>query len=181
MCEANMSVPELLNVIKNLEKTNVEKDIKIFDLNERVNALIEENKSYDNLMGYTGDMTMEDKVRHNEECKKEIEEAEATLDEETKKEYYSDLEKEDMLVEYALQINQLQFETSELFHEMKDKVEEKDYQEYKKYKRNFYAMIETFYKIYGGEDKLYIFDILIEIMRKQRLVYKLDDCIKEMN
>jgi len=175
------TIRALKNTIKTLEQASVIKDMEIFSLNERVSSLVAENKGYDTLFGFTEDMSMEDKIKYNEECEKEIEEAEASLDEDAKKEYYSELEKEDLLVKYALQINELQYETSELFLELKKGVGEKNYAEYKKHKRNFYAMIEIFYKIYEEEDKLYIFDILIEALRKQRRVYKLDDCLKNID
>lgn len=175
------TIRDLKNLVKTLEQSNVMKDMELFSLREQMNTIVAENKSYDTLFGFTEDMTFEEKVKYNDDCEKEIEEAEASLDEETKKEYYSELEKEDLLVEYALQINQLQYETAELFSEIKRCVPDGSYNEYKKQKRAFYAMIELFYKIYEGDDKLYIFDVLIEALRKQRRVYKLDDLIKNID
>ena len=91
------------------------------------------------------------------------------------------MEKEDRLVECALMINQLQFEVSELFLTIKNNLPEDKIEEYKKQKRNLYKMIDVFYNNFKGEDKFEVFDIITEIVEKERKVYELDEEIKNIN
>ena len=97
-----------------------------------------------------------------------------------RKEIESDLEKEDQIVNLGVKISRLQYEISEYFHMIRQDIptDKNDYERYKVEKRNFYKMIEVFYDIYKGENKLDIFELLIKILRKQKKVY---ECDQEMN
>ncbi len=171
---------EIYDLIKKIENENNEKEGKLIDLKEENDFLKLQIKSSNEVLGYKSDMSDDEKNKYDDECEEEAKHAENTLTEEMKKEYDEECDIEDKMINNALIISQLQYETSELFHELKEEIDEEKYNDYKKQKRNFYAMIDTFYNLYQG-DKLYIFDILISILRKQRRVYKLDQEIKDLN
>ena len=170
----------LIDTIKTLQQTIKNKDIQILELSEKNDLLKSEIKSFDTLLGYSPNMTFQDKIEQNEKCEKEIEEARLSLDEASLKQYDEDMEKEDKLIENALRISELQFETSELFKEMKKDIDEKDIVTYKKHKRSVYAIVDSLFSIYKGEDKFYFFDLLIDILEKQKSVYQLDNEIKNL-
>jgi hypothetical protein len=90
-----------------------------------------------------------------------------------------DLEREDQIVELGVKISRLQYEMSEYFHMIRQTIPQNhnDYDRYKMEKRSFYKMIEVFYSIYNGENKLDVFELLIKILRKQKKVYECDQKI----
>ena len=94
-------------------------------------------------------------------------------------EIQEDLEKEEMIVNLGVKISRLQYEISEYFHMIRQMIvaEDNDYERYKIEKRNFYKMMEVFYTIYKGENKLDVFELLIKIIRKQKKVYECDQKI----
>lgn len=179
--EMSESIENYMDKIKNLEKSIKEKDIEIFELNEKIDTMKFEQTNYDKLIGFDSSMSCQDKINSSKESEKRVEEALTRLDEEQLKEYQSDIEKEDRLVECALMINQLQFEVAELFQTIKKNLSEDKIEEYKKQKRNLYKMIDMFYNNFKGEDKFEIFDIIVEIVEKERKVYELDEEIKNIN
>jgi hypothetical protein len=179
--DTNSTVDVFKDKIKNLEKSIKEKDIEIFELNEKIDTLKNEQNIYDKLIGFDSSMSSQDKINSTKESQKLLEEALTHLDEDQLKEYQSDIEKEDRLVECALMINQLQFEVSELFLNIKKNLPEDKIDEYKKQKRNLYKMLDIFYNNFQGEDKFEIFDTIIEIVEKERKVYELDEEIKNIN
>ena len=65
-----ITIRALKKTIQTLEQASVIKDMEIFSLNERVSSLVAENKGYDTLFGFTEDMSMEDKIKYNEDCEK---------------------------------------------------------------------------------------------------------------
>ena len=181
MTEETQTTENYKDKIKNLEKSIKEKDIEIFELNEKIDNLKNEQTNYDKLIGFDSSMTSQEKINSSKESQKRLEEALTHLDEDQLKEYQSDMEKEDRLVECALMINQLQFEVSELFLTIKNNLPEDKIEEYKKQKRNLYKMIDVFYNNFKGEDKFEVFDIITEIVEKERKVYELDEEIKNIN
>lgn len=175
-------IQQLKNQIKLLQQDVQTRDVSILELQEKASLLKLENDSYNIFSAYPSGLSDDEKKEYDEQCQRQKEEVENSLDDEEKKEYDNDMELEDILINNALILSQLQYETSELFHELKGgNLSEDKYKEYKKHKRNFYAAIDSFYRIYDGGDKLYIFDILVQILRKQRRVYKLDEEIKELS
>ncbi len=170
----------LIRKIDELENLLFQKDVEILERDEEISCLKCEIKAFDNLMGYDPNMSYDDKVKYNEECEKELENAETNLDLSTKRTYQSDMEKEDRMIDCALEINELQFEVSELFKSLKINIDETIHEEYKKHKRAFYRLIDFFYNNYKGEEKVEIFDILIDMLDKEKKVYELDEEIKNI-
>jgi hypothetical protein len=112
----------------------------------------------------------------------------------------AEVEAEERMVEIALEMNELHFECSEIFHIIKKglgaPLSEKDYQEYKKHKRNFYSIITFFYDNFKsqynepidstdddeeGGNKLIVFDVLIKALKMQKRIYKLDEELKGLS
>ena len=132
----------LLSTVNELNCDIIDKNIKIQELEEEIQRLENESEAFDKLIGYSPNMTYEDKLKLNEESEKELEQAEMNLDLSTKRIYENDIEREDRLIDCALGINELQFEVSEIFQILKKNIDSDKYDEYKKHKRNFYGMIE---------------------------------------
>ena len=172
--EANNVINSQMTIIK-------EKDVELFTMREQLEFVLQENASYDMLMGYSPNMTYSEKLKLNEDSERELERAKNCLDSATLKEYESAIEKEDRLIDCALEQNQLQFEISELFKNIKRSVREESYEDYKKYKRSFYTLIDGMYKIVEEPiEKIDMFDILIDVIEKQKKVYQIDEEIKNL-
>ena len=172
--EANNVIHSQMSIIK-------EKDVELFTMREQLDFVLQENASYDKLMGYSPNMTYQDKLRLNEESEKELERAKNCLDSDSLKEYETAVEKEDRLIDCALEQNQLQFEIAELFKQIKEFAGDESYEEYKKYKRNFYTIVDGLYKIIEEpSSKIEMFDVLNEIIEKHKKVYELDEEIKNL-
>ena len=58
--EANNVIHSQMSIIK-------EKDVELFTMREQLDFVLQENASYDKLMGYSPNMTYQDKLRLNEE------------------------------------------------------------------------------------------------------------------
>jgi hypothetical protein len=175
-----VSMEELQQTIYELQNIIFQKDVEILEKDEEISFLKNESIAMDKLLGYEPNMSYDEKVKYNEEAEKELEEAELNLDISTKRKYDSDMEKEDRLIECALGINELQFDVAELFKTLKTNIDNTKYEEYKKHKRAFYAMIDFFYTNYTGEERIDIFDLLIEMLEKEKGVYELDEEIKNI-
>jgi hypothetical protein len=171
---------KLQQTIQELNKIIHQKNIEILEKDEHIANLENEINSFNELMGYSPDMTHDEKLKYNEDCEKELEEAELSLDESTKRAYENDMEREDRMIECALEINELQFEVAEIFKTIKTNIDESKYEEYKKYKRSFYAMLDFFYHSYNGEEKTDVFDLISDMVDKEKRVYELDEEIKNI-
>jgi hypothetical protein len=185
---------ELIERIKDLET-------QLLIETEKVSYLKAENEGYDRLMGYTSEMSYEEKLKYNKDMEKEEENLINSLEENSlKREYMAEVEAEERMVEIALEMNELHFECSEIFHIIKKglgaPLSEKDYQEYKKHKRNFYSIITFFYDNFKsqynepidstdddeeGGNKLIVFDVLIKALKMQKRIYKLDEELKGLS
>ena len=185
---------ELIERIKDLET-------QLLIETEKVSYLKAENEGYDRLMGYTSEMSYEEKLKYNKDMEKEEENLINSLEENSlKREYMAEVEAEERMVEIALEMNELHFECSEIFHIIKKglgaPLSEKDYQEYKKHKRNFYSIITFFYDNFKsqynepidstdddeeGGNKTIVFDVLIKALKMQKRIYKLDEELKGLS
>jgi hypothetical protein len=171
-----IKLDEAYSEIKQLKTQNVIYENKIKDLEDKINDL-ESDKEYYNFLYHKDDD--EDTEDTETECETETEIEIVSSD--IRKELESDLEKEDRLIELGLEINRLQFEISEHFHQIKKELLDGDYERYKIEKRNFYKMIDVLYNIYQGKDKFEIFNILITILSKQKKVFEYDHEISTIN
>ena len=185
---------ELIERIKDLET-------QLLIETEKSSYLKAENEGYNRLMGYTDNMSYDEKLKHNKEREKEEQDILNSLEENSlKREYLAEVEAEERMVDIALEMNELHFECSEIFHIIKKglgaPLSEKDYQEYKKHKRNFYAIISFFYDNFKNEveeevdstadeeytsSKLTVFDVLIKALKMQKKIYKLDEELKGLS
>ncbi len=169
-----MNVDELILEIKNLEA-------KLLTQTEKVDVLQIQNNEYDKLMGYKQGMTYEEKMQYNTDCENEIRSVEDSLEENSiKREYMEENEIGDRMVDIALEINQLHFDCAELFHSIKEELNETEYESYKKHKRNFYSMLSYFYNV-KKDNKIEIFDIFIKAIKMQRNIYSLDEELKNLS
>lgn len=187
------TISKLLNQIKDLE-------VELLTQRERADKLQIQNDEYDKLMGYKNNMTYEDKLKHNEDSEQTFKDMVDAMEENSiKRQFMEDTEQEEKMIDLALEVNQLQFECSELFHTFKECISNDDtYNEYKKHKRNFYSMIRFFYELYIPKEedcsdttdvddthhnvtKDKVFLILISALRKQRRIYKLDEELKGLS
>jgi hypothetical protein len=196
-----VEIEKLQQTIQDLNKIIHQKNVEILEKDELISNLENEISSINELMGYSPDMTYEEKIKFHEECEKDLEEAELSLDESTKRAYENDMEREDRMIECALEINELQFEVSEIFKTLKSCINKNKHEDYKKYKRNFYAMLDFFYHNYrphgsnsdegrdpskgdlgscNEEEKIDVFDLISEIVDKEKRVYELDEEIKNI-
>jgi hypothetical protein len=174
-------------LVETLEKENIhlrEEIIKLKELlhkkNEDTNNLyarIEElefnQKSYDILLGYTEDMSFDEKCNINEKIKLEEETILSNLSEQEKEEYDNNINKEHRMIFLGIEISRLQFEINELFQNIKEDLNEDAYIIYKNEKKAFLNSISTFYNLYKY-DKDDLFDILLNIIRKQKKIYQYD-------
>jgi hypothetical protein len=185
---------ELIERIKDLET-------QLLIETEKSSYLKAENEGYNRLMGYTSEMSYEEKLKYNKDREKEEEDLANSLEENSlKREYLAEVEAEERMVDIALEMNELHFECSEIFHIIKKglgaPLSEKDYQEYKKHKRNFYSIITFFYENFkiqhnepidstddddDGINKTIVFDVLIKALKMQKRIYKLDEELKGLS
>ena len=164
---------ELILEVKNLQA-------QLLTQTEKSTLLQLQNDEYDKLMGYSQEMTYEDKLKHNQNSENELKNTEDSMDENSvKREYLEETEIGDRMVDIALEMNQLHFDCAEVFHPIKQNLNEKEYETYKKHKRNFYAMVSYFYKV-KREDKDDVFDILIKAIKMQKDIYSLDEELKRL-
>jgi hypothetical protein len=174
-------------VLEKLEKENIylkdelekTRDV-LHKKNEAMNALYERiedlefnQKSYDMILGYTDEMSLDEKCNINEKTKIGEDEFLSNLSEQEKEEYDNSMKKENRMVFLGLEISRLQFEISELFQAIKEDISEEEYVKYKSEKRNFLNSINVLHSIYKG-DKSEIFEIFSNIIRKQRKLYEYD-------
>ena len=132
--ESSTEIEKLQQTIQDLNKIIHQKNVEILEKDELISNLENEISSINELMGYSPDMTYDEKIKFHEECEKDLEEAELSLDESTKRAYENDMDREDRMIECALEINELQFEVSEIFKTLKSCLNENKYDDYKKYK-----------------------------------------------
>lgn len=185
---------ELIERIKDLET-------QLLIETEKTSYLKAENEGYNRLMGYTDNMSYEEKLKYNKDREKEEEDLANSLEENSlKREYLAEVEAEERMVDIALEMNELHFECSEIFHIIKKglgaPLSEKDYQEYKKHKRNFYSIITFFYENFKTQhnepidsadddddccNKSIVFDVLIKALKMQKRIYKLDEELKGLS
>lgn len=190
------SKEELIERIKDLET-------QLLIETEKSSYLKAENEGYNRLMGYRNDMTYEEKLKHNQEKEREQRDIENSLEENSvKREYLAEIENEERMVDIALEMNELHFESSELFKVIKKglggHLSEEEYIEYKKHKRNFYSLITYFQSNFTkvndplisdiSEDeveedinKLIVFDVLMKVLKTQKRIYKLDEELKGLS
>ena len=169
----DMSRQQLIEEIKDLEG-------RLLTATERNELLILQNNQYDSLMGYREGMTYEEKLKHNMDSEKELRDVEDSLEENSMtREYLEETEIGDRMVDVALEINQLQFDCSEVFHPLKEGLKEdsEEYRQYKRHKNNFYAFISYFYE-HGKKE---VFDLLLNATRLQKKIYTLDEEMKELS
>lgn len=174
---------KLITYIKKLENTIKERDVEIFSLNEKIEEKTNELKVYDKFLGYTDEMTLREKKRHNARCEKEEkrnQEIVKDLDQSLREEYEKDLLNEEDIVDLALTQNQLQFEISECFQTIRSNLKsEENYKLYKQYKRDILKVIDGFYSIVTDEFKPKVIDVLIDILDRENQVYDIDERIKK--
>ncbi len=191
----NQTKEELIERIKDLET-------QLLIETEKSSYLKAENEGYNRLMGYTDNMTYEEKLKYNKDKEKDQEDLKNSLEENSlKREYLAEVEAEERMVDIALEMNELHFECSEIFHIIKKglgaPLSEKEYQEYKKHKRNFYSIITFFYENFKNthtpeevestdddantSGKMTVFDVLIKVLKMQKRIYKLDEELKDLS
>lgn len=182
-----MSEIDLLKITINQLKNDLDiKNNLINDLKQKLSNIETENYALDKIMGYEN-MTLEEKLIHQKESQKEENELLLSAEASAIKDYESDIEKEDRMVELALEINRLQFEIGELFTNIKTNIKTDKYDEYKKNKKYWHNFIDSMYDIYmskedeskeGYIDKSELFDKLLIILRKQKKCYMYDEELK---
>jgi hypothetical protein len=159
--------------INQLNNKITEKDTTILELNEKINHIENEKNIIEN---YLGNETLQEE-------KDMIESAEPSAI----TTYQEDVQKEDRMIEIALQINKLQYEIGELFKDIKQNIKTDKTDEYKKNKKLWYEIIDSLYENYIPKtdddketyiDKNELFDKLILILKKQKKSYIYDEELK---
>jgi len=185
-----LDIISISEYVEELIENNKKKDIQLFELQEKLDYKTKELKEYENILCFhSSDSDDEDdylkdlnslKEKENE---KEFENILNNCSEEIREEYNEDIERENDIIEMALEINQLQFEIHEHFcnikeYILKDDNREEKYEKYKNFKRDFLKIIDTTYKYIDEEYKRKYFDELFDIIEKQSILYELDENIK---
>jgi len=165
--------------IQELINDNKKKDIELFELQEKLDYKTKELHEYENILCFHSSDDEED-IINNE---KEVENILNNCSKEIREEYNEDIERENDIIEMALEINQLQFEIHEHFckikeYILKDDNREEKYEKYKNFKRDYLKIIDTTYKYIDEEYKRKYFDELFDIIEKQSILYELDENIK---
>jgi len=159
-----------------LEKLRITLHKKDEDMNilyDKIEELEFNQKSYDMILGYTDDMSLDEKCNINEKTKIVEDEFLSNLSEQEKEDYDNSMRKENRMVFLGLEISRLQFEISELFQAIKEDLSDEEYAKYKSEKRNFLNSINVLHSIYKG-DNSEIFEIFTNIIRKQKKLYEYD-------
>ena len=174
--------------IQELINDNKKKDIELFELQEKLDYKTKELHEYENILCFHSSDDEDDSLREinsikEKEDEKEYENILNNCSEEIREEYNEDIERENDIIEMALEINQLQFEIHEHFckikeYILKDDNREEKYEKYKNFKRDFLKIIDTTYKYIDEEYKRKYFDELFDIIEKQSILYELDENIK---
>ena len=182
----------ILEYVEELIYTNKEKDIQLFELQEKLDYKTKELKEYENILCFHSSDSEDEEslllnkdVKENNTDEKEFENILNNCSEEIREEYNEDIERENDIIEMALEINQLQFEIHEHFckikeYILKDDNKEEKYEKYKNFKRDFLKIIDTTYKYIDEEYKRKYFDELFDIIEKQSILYELDENIKDI-
>ena len=171
--------------VQELIDNNKKKDIKLFELQEKLDYKTKQLLEYENILCFHSsddeEETLKDSIFLSEEKEeKEYEDIIKNCSQEIREEYNDDIEKENDIIEMALEINELQFEIHEHFCKIKEYIikEENGYDKYKNFKRDFLKTIDTTYKYIDEEYKRKYFDELFDIIEKQSILYELDENIK---
>jgi len=170
--------------IQDLINDNKKKDIELFELQEKLDYKTKQLLEYENILCFHSSDDEDDSLKEINNIKeKEYENILNNCSEEIREEYNEDIERENDIIEMALEINQLQFEIHEHFckikeYILKDDNREDKYEKYKNFKRDFLKIIDTTYKYIDEEYKRKYFDELFDIIEKQSILYELDENIK---
>jgi hypothetical protein len=172
--------------IQELINDNKKKDIELFELQEKLDYKTKQLLEYENILCFHSSDDEDDSLKDLNSLKENEKEFENILNncsEEIREEYNEDIERENDIIEMALEINQLQFEIHEHFckikeYILKDDNREEKYEKYKNFKRDFLKIIDTTYKYIDEEYKRKYFDELFDIIEKQSILYELDENIK---
>ena len=174
--------------IQELINDNKKKDIELFELQEKLDYKTKQLLEYENILCFHSSDDEDDSLKDlnslkEKENEKEYENILNNCSEEIREEYNEDIERENDIIEMALEINQLQFEIHEHFckikeYILKDDNREEKYEKYKNFKRDFLKIIDTTYKYIDEEYKRKYFDELFDIIEKQSILYELDENIK---
>lgn len=174
--------------IQELINDNKKKDIELFELQEKLDYKTKQLLEYENILCFHSSDDEDDSLKEinsikEREDEKEYEKILNNCSEEIREEYNEDIERENDIIEMALEINQLQFEIHEHFckikeYILKDDNREEKYEKYKNFKRDFLKIIDTTYKYIDEEYKRKYFDELFDIIEKQSILYELDESIK---
>ena len=173
--------------IQELINDNKKKDIELFELQEKLDYKTKQLLEYENILCFHSSDDEDDSLKDlnslkEKENEKEYENILNNCSEEIREEYNEDIERENDIIEMALEINQLQFEIHEHFckireYILKDDNREEKYEKYKNFKRDFLKIIDTTYKYIDEEYKRKYFDELFDIIEKQSILYELDENI----
>lgn len=179
--EEQKKLLQIKTYISKLEEHKKENEIKIFMQKEQIENLENEIKEYDEIFGFSEEMSLKEKKKQNDKMNKEEKNIIKSSEKSVQDEYKKDMQDADDMVDLSLEQQAMHYDIHEIFENIKNNVPDDKKNKFKQAKIDFYKSIDILHNIVNDDYKENLFSDLEEAMDLFKSVYEIDRKLQNLS
>lgn len=172
---------QVKNYLYKLEEQKKENDIKLFIQQEKIEYLESEIKDYDEIFGFSEDMSLKEKKKQNDKMNKEEKNILKLSDKSVQEQYEKDMQDADDMVDLSLHQQSMHYEIHEIFENIKQNIQVDKKAKFKQAKVDFYKCIDIFNNVINEDYAENLFSDLEEVFDLFKSIYEIDRKLQNLS
>lgn len=172
---------QVKNYICKLEEQKKENDIKLFMQQEKIEYLESEIKDYDEIFGFSEEMSLKEKKKQNDKMNKEEKNILKLSDKSVQEQYEKDMQDADDMVDLSLHQQSMHYEIHEIFENIKQNIQVDKKAKFKQAKVDFYKCIDIFNNVINEDYAETLFSDLEEVLDLFKSIYEIDRKLQNLS
>lgn len=172
---------QVKNYLSKLEEQKKENDIKLFMQQEKIEYLESEIKDYDEIFGFSEEMSLKEKKKQNDKMNKEEKNILKSSDKSVQEQYEKDMQDADDMVDLSLHQQSMHYEIHEIFENIKQNIQVDKKAKFKQAKVDFYKCIDIFNNVINEDYAENLFSDLEEVIDLFKSIYEIDRKLQNLS
>ena len=172
---------QVKNYLYKLEEQKKENDIKLFMQQEKIEYLESEIKDYDEIFGFSEEMSLKEKKKQNDKMNKEEKNILKLSDKSVQEQYEKDMQDADDMVDLSLHQQSMHYEIHEIFENIKQNIQVDKKAKFKQAKVDFYKCIDIFNNVLNEDYAENLFSDLEEVLDLFKSIYEIDRKLQNLS
>jgi len=179
--EEQKKLIQVKNYLSKLEEQKKENDIKLFMQQEKIEYLENEIKDYDEIFGFSEEMSLKEKKKQNDKMNKEEKNILKSSDKSVQEQYEKDMQDADDMVDLSIQQQSMHYEIHEIFENIKQNIQVDKKAKFKQAKVDFYKCIDILNNVINEDYADNLFSDLEEVLDLFKSIYEIDRKLQNLS